>query len=80
MGFKSVLLDSRDFIITDEEPLSGDPQIEIITSKAKEYIEPLMDGETIPVAQGFIAKSTTGSATTLGRMPPHSLARAHRVH
>lgn len=67
MGFKSALLDSRDFIITNEEPLNGDPQIDIITSKTKEHIEPLMDGETIPVAQGFIGKSTTGSATTLGR-------------
>lgn len=67
MGYKCALLDSRDFIITDEEPLNGDPQKEIITNKVKEFITPLQDGKTIPVAQGFIAKSVSGSATTLGR-------------
>ena len=67
MGLKSILLDSRDFIITDEEPLSGAPQKTIITERVKETVIPALDGETIPVAQGFIAKSMTGNATTLGR-------------
>ncbi len=67
MGLKSMLLDSREFIITDEEPLSGDPQKTIITERVKETVIPALDGETIPVAQGFIAKSMTGNATTLGR-------------
>src|SRR5690606_35770791 len=63
----STLLDSRDFIITSDEPLGAEPDMDLIREKAVEVVAPVLAEGMVPVAQGFIARSSGGEATTLGR-------------
>lgn len=64
-GLKAVLLDSRDFIITDDNFTNASPLFEITNEKIKQIIKPL--GRTMYIAQGFIASTKDGITTTLGR-------------
>lgn len=66
-GYKSRLLDSREFIITDENYLRGEPQADEIRRKAPCGIIPVIKEGAIPIAQGFIATSLEGHPSTLGR-------------
>jgi aspartate kinase len=66
-GYKSKLLDSREFIITDENYLKGEPQTDEIRKKASSIVLPAVKEGFIPVAQGFIATSLSGQPSTLGR-------------
>jgi len=65
LGINTELLDSRNFIITDETFNSAIPQFDKIQKAINEKVfpEPLK----LIIAQGFIASTESGVTTTLGR-------------
>ena len=64
-GINAELLDSRDFIITDENYSAAVPIFSATDKKIKEYVKP--EKNKLIIAQGFISSSENGSVTTLGR-------------
>ena len=64
-GINAELLDSRDFIITDENFSAAVPIFSATDKKIKEYVKP--EKNKLIIAQGFISSSENGSVTTLGR-------------
>jgi aspartate kinase len=66
-GVNSVLLDSRDFIITDSNYLKGEPQIDEITVRAQVNIPEHLKKGFVPVIQGFISRTKHGAQSVLGR-------------
>lgn len=66
-GLKNVLLDAREFIITDDNYLKGDPNLTAINQKVPKIIKPLVDDGSIVITQGFLARDNQGNTTTLGR-------------
>ncbi|HXU36581.1 MAG TPA: lysine-sensitive aspartokinase 3 [Blastocatellia bacterium] len=61
------LVDSRDFIITDDRFTKAAPLMEAIAQRARDVIMPLIDTGRVPVAQGFIGSTADGLTTTIGR-------------
>ena len=59
------LLDSRDFIITDDNFSNAAPIFKITNPKIREFVKP-QKGKIV-IAQGFIGSSEEGHITTLGR-------------
>lgn len=64
-GISVELLDSRDFIITNDEFSSASPIFEETNKKIKETVKP--SAGKLLIAQGFIGKNKEGVTTTLGR-------------
>lgn len=64
-GINAELLDSRNFIITDENYSAAVPIFSATDKKIKEYVKP--EKNKLIIAQGFISSSENGSVTTLGR-------------
>jgi len=64
-GIPVVLLDSRDFIKTDDNFTNAYPFFEHTNARIREYIKPLSG--TLYIAQGFIGSTMDGITTTLGR-------------
>lgn len=63
----SVLLDSRDFIITDNNYLKGEPQTDEISVRAQVEISEHVKKGFVPVIQGFISRTKDGAKSVLGR-------------
>lgn len=61
------LVDSRDFIVTDDRFTKAAPLMEAIALRASDVIMPLIDTGRVPVAQGFIGSTADGVTTTIGR-------------
>jgi len=61
----SELLDSRDFIITDNNFTSASPNYNLTNPKIQEFVKP-KKGKII-ITQGFISSNENGITTTLGR-------------
>lgn len=61
------LVDSRDFIVTDDRFTKAAPLMEAIVQHGREVIMPLIDTGRVPVAQGFIGSTADGVTTTIGR-------------
>lgn len=66
-GINSVLLDSRNFIITDNNYLKGEPQNHEIALKTQSEILKFIKKGFVPIIQGFISRSKNGVQTVLGR-------------
>lgn len=66
-GINALLLDSREFIITDNNFLKGEPDINEITVRTKKSLAENIQTGFIPVIQGFISSSKNGVQTVLGR-------------
>ena len=66
-GINSLLLDSREFIITDNNVLKGEPNISEITLRTQNTLSASIQNGFVPVIQGFIASSMDGTPTVLGR-------------
>jgi len=62
----AIRFDIREVLRTDENFGRAEPQIEEITTLAKEKLEPLCN-KYIVVTQGFIGSDDQGNTTTLGR-------------
>lgn len=66
-GIAAELVDSRDFIKTDDRFTRAAPLMEAITERAREVLTPLINAGRVPVAQGFIGSTLEGVTTTIGR-------------
>ncbi len=64
-GIDTVLLDSRDFIRTDENFTGALPIISLTNKLIRKHINPTEN--RLYVTQGFIAKTESGATSTLGR-------------
>ncbi len=62
---KAILLDSRDFIKTDDTFTNAYPIFELTNEKIRQMIKP--QAGTMYIVQGFIASTKDGITTTLGR-------------
>ncbi len=59
------LLDSRDFITTDDTFTAATPDIPVTYEKIQNGVKPIKD--RLYIAQGFIGRNDGGATTTLGR-------------
>ncbi|MBF0312443.1 MAG: lysine-sensitive aspartokinase 3 [Oligoflexia bacterium] len=66
-GMSAALLDARDFIITDNNYLKGEPQLEEIIARTKVSVGKVVEAGMVPVIQGFISRSKDGMPSVLGR-------------
>ncbi len=66
-SLKTELVDSRRFMITDENYTKAAPLIDVATTRMKGILLPLLDREIVPVTQGFVGSTLNGITTTLGR-------------
>src|SRR5262245_27855584 len=66
-GIESELVDSRDFIITDDKFTSAAPLQQPIESHTRAILLPIIEAGRVPVAQGFIGSTLEGVTTTIGR-------------
>ncbi|HVP64452.1 MAG TPA: lysine-sensitive aspartokinase 3, partial [candidate division Zixibacteria bacterium] len=63
----SVHVDARDCVITDESFTHAVPDMERTTAATRRVMQSSLDAGCVPVLGGFIARSTRGTSTTLGR-------------
>ena len=66
-GLRTELVDSRRFIITDENYTKAAPLMDESATRMKEILVPLLDRGIVPVTQGFVGSTRNGVTTTLGR-------------
>jgi aspartate kinase len=60
-------VDGRDVIITNDRHTCAAPQMDETAAAAVSRLEPLLTEGKVPIFGGFIARSTGGATTTLGR-------------
>ena len=66
-GLKASWVDIRPVIVTDDRFTRATPYTQVLNSRARDCLRPLLEQGRIPVTQGFIGSTATGLATTLGR-------------
>lgn len=64
---RSFLVDSRSFMITDEQFTKAVPMFDIVEHKLREIVQPKIDNNYVVVTQGFIGSTQSGITTTVGR-------------
>lgn len=65
-GISARLLDSREFIKTDDRFGGASPLFDITDDKVRQAIAPVIERGVVPVIQGFIGSTREGATTTLG--------------
>ena len=65
-GINAVLLEAREFIITDERFTRAQPIEAITYQKINEHIRPIIGEGRVPIIQGYIGSTREGTTTTLG--------------
>jgi aspartate kinase len=66
-GISAELVDSRSFIITDDNFTSAVPNMQETQLRARATLLPIIERGAVPVAQGFIGSTIEGVTTTIGR-------------
>jgi len=66
-GMPVAWVDAREVVVTDDRHTQAEPLFEATAARAAEVLSPLVRSGQIPVTQGFIARSSAGAMTTLGR-------------
>jgi aspartate kinase len=66
-GLEAIWVDVRPLMITDDRHTRATPYLQIISQRARECLQPLVEAGRIPVTQGFIGATARGTPTTLGR-------------
>ncbi len=66
-GIKSELVDSRQFIITDDHFTSASPRVPETESRVRRVLLPIIESGRVAVAQGFIGSTEDNVTTTIGR-------------
>lgn len=64
---KSMLVDAREFMITDDNYTKAAPILPVVEERAKKLLVPLVLDGYVVVTQGFIGSSEKGTSTTIGR-------------
>ncbi|HTZ81856.1 MAG TPA: aspartate kinase [Candidatus Acidoferrales bacterium] len=66
-GVNASYVDSRDLIVTDSRHGQASPLWDVTNERLREALSPLLGRGSVPVLGGFIASSSEGVPTTLGR-------------
>jgi aspartate kinase len=66
-GVPAVWVDSRQVVVTDAEHTAATPDMEATCGRSQQRISPLVERGNVPVLGGFIAATSEGVTTTLGR-------------
>jgi aspartate kinase len=66
-GVPSVWADIRPIMVTDDRFGRATPYVQMVNTRARECLGPLLQDGLIPVTQGFIGATPDGAPTTLGR-------------
>ncbi len=66
-GFRCTLADARQLIITNSKYLKAEPQIDITNQRVREFLNREFLSKDVILTQGFIAATSNGTGTTLGR-------------
>jgi aspartate kinase len=66
-GVRSVLIDSRQCIVTDSSHTRAIPLFDQTADRLRREVTPLVQANRVPVMGGFIASNAQGVPTTLGR-------------
>jgi aspartate kinase len=66
-GLDAAWVDIRPVMATDDRFTRATPYVQVLNTRARESLRPLIDAGRIPVTQGFIGATATGVPTTLGR-------------
>ncbi len=66
-SLKSMLVDAREFMITNDSFTKAVPIFPVVEERAKKLIEPLVLNGYVVVTQGFIGATQSGITTTIGR-------------
>ncbi|MEM7345846.1 MAG: aspartate kinase [Chloroflexota bacterium] len=66
-GVSAKGVEATDLIVTDRRFGAAVPLIEETAEKTEAHLRPVLEGDTVPVVTGFIAATTDGIQTTLGR-------------
>lgn len=66
-GVPAVLVQAGDVMITNDDYTQAVPDFDMISRRAKEVFQPLLESKQIVVTQGFIGSTVDGIATTIGR-------------
>lgn len=66
-GIQVELVDSRHFIITDNQFTRAAPDMQATRRRAREVLLPVIESNCVPVVQGFIGATAEGVTTTIGR-------------
>ncbi len=66
-GLPAHPVDGRDVIVTDEEFGRATPLLEETGGRVRELLVPALRNDAIPVVGGFVGRTRSGVATTLGR-------------
>jgi aspartate kinase len=64
---KAVWLDAKDFMVTDDNFGRAQPLQDIVEERLEGLVRPLLESGHVPVTQGFIGVTQSGSYTTMGR-------------
>jgi aspartate kinase len=65
-GIPAKLLDSREFIKTDESFGNASPVLDLTNELIVKAVRPVAEAGNVPVIQGFIGSTRAGAGTTLG--------------
>lgn len=66
-GINTELIPAGKLVITDDEYMKGEPDIDAICSKAPAVVEKAFKGKDAVITQGFVAATADGRVTVLGR-------------
>lgn len=66
-GIDTAMVDARDMIITDNNYLKAKPDRDVIMERVPDVVNSAYIGRDAVVTQGFIAATTSGEPTVLGR-------------
>ena len=66
-GIDAELVDARQVMKTDNMFMEAEPDADRIAERAREILQPLVQGGRVPVMGGFIGSTKEGITTTLGR-------------
>ncbi len=66
-GERAVGISALDVVITDAAHRYARPDLERTGERVEERLRPLLAGYDVVVTEGYIARSTSGEATTMGR-------------
>jgi aspartate kinase len=66
-GVRAAWVDIRLLMVTDDRFGRATPAIQLLTSRARDCLLPVVESGIVPVTQGFIGATADGTPTTLGR-------------
>lgn len=67
LGYDSEAIDATELVLTDGNFQNAAPQPAATRAQTTARLQPLLDGDAIPIVTGFIGATSEGVTTTLGR-------------